>query len=253
MRVNVDDKALADPRFARLAARVKMNRHEALGRCLPVWNFAYQQRSEIMAIADVDALADCEGFAKALVAAKLADPKRDKVRLRGVRERIGFLLSQDDKRAKANKARQKGHTAATKSGPDHSSKNLPAGTSRGTEPGDGPYSHDQGTSPDHLHGDHQEKRELAVAGAACSSASSPGGWKPPAGGKAEREAQRRIAAGEITIRDADLCWRALELQGVHRKRGADAIAATWIAAQRPEQNEINGHSDADYQEAPWSR
>jgi hypothetical protein len=57
----------------------------------------------------------------------------------------------------------------------------------------------------------------------------PDGFKPPVGGKAEREAERRIAAGEIDEIDRDLCWDYCEETG----RTGDAAMLRAIASQRP--------------------
>src|SRR5688500_11556031 len=102
MRVNVDTKAFTDPRFFRLGAKLKTNRHEALGRCLLVWSVAYENRSPIITAADIDAAADQIGFAAAMIAADLAQNHRGKVRLRGIVDRVHWLIGQDRKREKAN-------------------------------------------------------------------------------------------------------------------------------------------------------
>ena len=108
MRVNVDSRALLDPRFARLGMRCSpaINRHEALGRCIRVWNAAYEARSPIMLCEDVDAHAEVIGFADAMIGSGLAallDPSdADLLRrahLRGVKGRIDWLLLQDKKSA----------------------------------------------------------------------------------------------------------------------------------------------------------
>lgn len=44
MRVNLDSKALTDPRFRKLARAFTRTWQEVLGRCLQVWMVAYEQR-----------------------------------------------------------------------------------------------------------------------------------------------------------------------------------------------------------------
>lgn len=107
MRVNFDSKALGDPRFLRLAGRLKIARPEAWGRILPVWMHAYENRSALMATADVDALAELEGFGAALADVGLAECIEGQLRLCGVRDRIEFLLQQDEKRAMALEAKKR--------------------------------------------------------------------------------------------------------------------------------------------------
>ncbi|HVZ32580.1 MAG TPA: hypothetical protein VG963_09145 [Polyangiaceae bacterium] len=107
MRVNVDSKAYADPRFKRLANALHITWFEALGRCLPVWCFAYEQRSEVMGYDDVDAIAELSGFSDQMVRAGLAEAwTSSEVRLCGVKERIGFLHVQDAKRELASAAKR---------------------------------------------------------------------------------------------------------------------------------------------------
>jgi hypothetical protein len=68
------------------------------------------------------------------------------------------------------------------------------------------------------------------------------GWKPPAGGKAEKAAAARVAAGELTQNDVERCWEACERKGVSERPNADAIAAKWIATQQPER--ANGRAES---------
>lgn len=95
-----------------------------------------------------------------------------------------------------------------------------------------------------------------VASCAADSPPAPAGWKPPAGGRADAAATKRVAAGEITERDVELCWAACARANVPQKPNADAIAAKWIAKQRPEQrsagDRVEPTSEPDaYEEAPW--
>jgi hypothetical protein len=80
---------------------------------------------------------------------------------------------------------------------------------------------------------------------------APAGWKPPAGGKAEAEASRRIAAGELSPRDRDACWEYLEGQGIASDPPAkqDARAAGAIRKQRPTRAEED--TMGNYEERPW--
>lgn len=97
MRVNVDSKAMKDPRFKRLGRLLGVDWHEGLGLCLEVWMYASEARSEFMTAADVDAVVDRDGFGQAMAAAELAEPAGERLRLRGVRKRIGYLDQQAEK------------------------------------------------------------------------------------------------------------------------------------------------------------
>jgi uncharacterized phage protein (TIGR02220 family) len=95
VRVNVDESALTDPRFQRLRRYLSITFHEGIGRAVPVWMTAYNRRSAIMTTEDVDIAADLDGFAGAMVRADLAEQVDEShVRLRGVEDRIQFLLKQ---------------------------------------------------------------------------------------------------------------------------------------------------------------
>jgi hypothetical protein len=96
MRVNVDSKAMKDPRFKRLGKALGVSWHEALGLCVEVWMYAYEQRSEFMKTEDVDAVVARDGFGAAMLKAELAEVDRDRLRLRGVKKRIGYLTRQQE-------------------------------------------------------------------------------------------------------------------------------------------------------------
>lgn len=136
-RVNVDDIAFMDRRFKLLGGRLAMSWQEALGRCLPVWALAYAKRTAILTAGDIDALAERQGFAAAMLEVDLAAEAENDVGLyvRGVAARIDFLLIQDAKRDKARQARL---AAAGVS--------LPPGPSPGKRASSGPPGPSPGTS-----------------------------------------------------------------------------------------------------------
>ncbi len=178
MRINIDDAAFSDPRFKLLGGQLGITWQEALGRCLPVWSLAYTRRSVVLRAGDIDALAERPGFAAAMMIAELASEEPDGVYLCGVTERIDFLIVQDAKREKARQAKARAagvklppgrsrgksrgrvpgeddHTASADSESDGESDSEctpevptssevpgdhPGGPSRGTIPGEGPYS-----------------------------------------------------------------------------------------------------------------
>ena len=108
MRVNVDEQALRDRRFALVGLAVGRHAHHVLGDMLHIWADCYQRRSETIDGRHIRVITECDGFAAALVAEQLADDLGDgKFRLRGIRDRIGWLLEQDAKREKAAESKER--------------------------------------------------------------------------------------------------------------------------------------------------
>lgn len=181
MRVNVDSKALGDPRFRRLGARLKIRWQEALGRCVAVWMAAYESRAAEMDSIDVDALAERDGFSAAMVAVGLAEfagpspdhpasdpggsPGSSRVRLRGVAARIDFLLEQDHRRelaAEAKRKQREQRTAPKSSGRSQGTSTTSRSATRliapkSTVPGE--MQRDPANSPDQDH-DHSQTRPV---------------------------------------------------------------------------------------------
>ena len=127
-RVNVDGKVWKDPRVKRLAKRRSWSMREVVGTLTAVWDVAYDNKTEIMPRIDVDTAAESDDFAADMIAEDLAQPIGDdlvRVRLRGVKERIAFLLLQAEKgrkggRAKARRVSAEGQfEPTTKPGLDH--------------------------------------------------------------------------------------------------------------------------------------
>jgi hypothetical protein len=106
-RVNIDGKVWKDPRVKRLAKRCGMSVREAVGTLAAVWDVAYDSKSEIMSMIDVDTAAETEGFAKHMLAddVALAELHEGKLRLCGVRERILYLIAQKERGRKGGISR----------------------------------------------------------------------------------------------------------------------------------------------------
>lgn len=107
MRINVDDQALRDPRIVkRLPRYTGLCPFGVLGRLLYVWGVAHDRRTAELAALDVDDAADHDGFAAAMVRADLAEDLGDnRVRIRGIEARIGYLAKRDEIAALGGKAR----------------------------------------------------------------------------------------------------------------------------------------------------
>ena len=103
MRVNVDSSALTDPRIRRLGLRLGVPWRRAFGHLISVWMLCYDRRSNTVSCEDADISAELEGFAIAMVAADLAIQRGDKIKVRGVDERISFLNRQKERAVKGGR------------------------------------------------------------------------------------------------------------------------------------------------------
>lgn len=103
MRVNVDSAALTDPRIRRLGLRLGKPWREAFGHLISVWMLCYDRKTNTVSCEDVDIASECEGFANAMVAADLGVLRGGKIRVRGVDDRIGFLIRQKERAVKGGR------------------------------------------------------------------------------------------------------------------------------------------------------
>lgn len=110
VRVNVDGDALRDTRVVkRLPRALGLDLYATLGRLVHVWILGYDQRSAIVTAIDIDDAANLDGFATAMIKAELAEDMGDgKVRIRGVADRIGYLLAAAENGRKGGRARAEG-------------------------------------------------------------------------------------------------------------------------------------------------
>ncbi|MDQ3300768.1 MAG: hypothetical protein M3619_29650 [Myxococcota bacterium] len=110
-RVNLDGKVWKDPRVKRLAKRRTWSLRETIGTLAAVWDVAYDNKTPIMPRIDVDTAAESDNFAADMIAEDLAtevDEDLVMVSLRGVTERIQYLLAQADRGRKGGLARAAG-------------------------------------------------------------------------------------------------------------------------------------------------
>lgn len=124
-RVNLDGKIWKDPRVRRLARRRKWSMRETVGTLAAVWDVAYDSKSSIMSALDVDTAAETDGFAAELVLELLADQENaEDVRLRGIEERIQYLIAQAERGRQGGRNRM-ANAERTASGRLASSKQTP--------------------------------------------------------------------------------------------------------------------------------
>jgi hypothetical protein len=251
-RVNVDDVAFMDRRFKLLGGRLGITWQEALGRCLPVWAFAYAKRTAILKAGDIDAVAERQGFAAAM-----ADPDVDLAAedegglyLRGVTDRIDFLLIQDAKRDKARRAKMDAAGVAVP-------RRRPPGPSPGTAPQVGPYSPDLDLDPDldvPLVADQQGTFGLTIQPGPPSAPepAAPGrrrrlpeDWMPDRS-KANLAAEDRARARGVDIDEELAKFRDWTKGSAAKKDDWEATWRNWTRNARPMlTNRVNGSSSRD--------
>lgn len=100
-RMSIDDKFLRDGRVKLLGQRFGWSRRETMGALLDVFAVAYDREDDVLPDAEIDAAADKQGFADAMVDVDLGERIDGEVRVKGAAERIEYL-------AKKREAGQKG-------------------------------------------------------------------------------------------------------------------------------------------------
>ncbi len=107
-RINVDSKFFCDPRVAELAAEVDEDLWSIEIRLIHLWHSCYQQRSAIFSYKSIDAICKIPNFSKAMILCGLAEELDGKVRVKGVDERIEYLIKNySDMGKKSAEARKK--------------------------------------------------------------------------------------------------------------------------------------------------
>ncbi len=138
-RVSLDGKVWKDPRVKRLAKRRTWSMREVVGTIAAIWDVAYDSKTPIMSRADIDTAAETEGFAGDLIAESLAESvDDDMVRLRGVDERIKYLVAQSERGRSGGQANAKQtlskRSASTKQPPSLPNTNTSASASSSADP-----------------------------------------------------------------------------------------------------------------------
>jgi len=95
-RMSIDDKLLRDPRVLRLARALGWSRRETVGALLDVFAVAYDRERDVLPSADIDIAAEREGFADLMFEVDLAEQVRGRVRIKGAKERIEYLVSKSN-------------------------------------------------------------------------------------------------------------------------------------------------------------
>jgi hypothetical protein len=106
-RLNLDEGSRHDPRILRLSRRTGEARQTTLGRLTDVWWLCLDRRSAVVEVEDVDTAAELDGFAALMVESRLADPAPggDRIRVRGIEDRIGYLATQSERGRRGGAAR----------------------------------------------------------------------------------------------------------------------------------------------------
>lgn len=102
MRINLDSQWFGDPRWRLAGTLAKENALLTRARIENIWHYCYSQRCEVLSAADIAIHAEwyeeaC--FAEILVKCRLAEHTEDgdMYRLKGITERIQFLLDQAER------------------------------------------------------------------------------------------------------------------------------------------------------------
>ena len=108
-RVNLDDPFFGDDRrFEKLARITNENHLTARMRVIFVWRLCYTRRCVLLNADEIQIQAEWDGasaFAEHMVSAGLAERTEDGFRIKGVEERIKYLLAQSEKAKEAARAR----------------------------------------------------------------------------------------------------------------------------------------------------
>ncbi len=118
MRINVDDVALRDPDInRRLPRHTGLSRFDAFGRLVHVWGLAYDRRSAVLLMEDVDDVAEHDGFAAGMVLAGIADQvDPNSIRVHGVDDRIAYLIAAAESGRRGGETRAKQAAAGGREG-----------------------------------------------------------------------------------------------------------------------------------------
>lgn len=104
-RVNVESKALADHRIRLLAKRLGVDYQGALGRLVFVWHACVEIGAHVLRPEDIDAAADTDGMAAAMVQAGLGREEANGVYVAGTQGRIEWLAQFTETRRAGGKKR----------------------------------------------------------------------------------------------------------------------------------------------------
>jgi hypothetical protein len=235
MRLSVEGSVLTDPRFDRLARELRIARPEALGRVLAVWNVGYERRCACMPIVDADLASGLDGFALALASADLARLDGDEVILRGVDDRIGFLLRHAEEQARKGRRsgevrrdraeQRRGSSDANQSGTDvqHAVDDAGAMSLAGAVLTASAAARDASGAPD-AHAPAKRSKKPVARRAAASP--MPAGWEP--------NARARELAAELGVDCDREAAHFRDYSAAQDKRWADwhAAFASWLRKAR---------------------
>lgn len=111
MRINIDSQWFGDPRWRLAGSLAKENPLLTRGRIENVWHYCYIQRSDTLSDDDINVQAEWDSessFADILVKARLAEKMHNgEYRIRGVADRIHFLIQQAERGRAGAEARKR--------------------------------------------------------------------------------------------------------------------------------------------------
>lgn len=92
-RINIDAKALMDPRFKALGKLLGGNQFTALGYMVHIWHYCTERQAYFVDKETIGLLTDREDFSELLLKADLAEEENGKLRIRGIEGRIEWLTN----------------------------------------------------------------------------------------------------------------------------------------------------------------
>lgn len=133
-RVNVEQKALSDPRFRKLGREILGPQTDAviaqalgLGLMISVWNHCQEQAVYAVPANELDAIIDRDGSGEILVRCALAEPsRRQTFRIRGTADRVEWL--ENKRRVGRENGNRGGRPRGTQTDPTKNQRGLRAET-----------------------------------------------------------------------------------------------------------------------------
>jgi hypothetical protein len=105
--VSVEFSVYSDPRYKLLGKLTKTDYFGAIGRVSALWMHCIDRNVSVLSKSIVDAMANKNGYAEAMIQAELAEPIEEddqRVRIRGTQGRIEYLAAARDRQKKATEA-----------------------------------------------------------------------------------------------------------------------------------------------------
>lgn len=98
--IEIEEKLWDDARFRAVALTLNLDLYSVVGRCAKLWQQIILREKDLLTPAEIDFLAEKQGFAAALIKANLAEKKQKFVRIKGIGERLKKTTKESKKALK---------------------------------------------------------------------------------------------------------------------------------------------------------